>query len=216
MRVVAIVPIKSDSKRVHKKNFKKVQGKPLYHYILDKLKKCNFDDVYVDTDSTAIKKFCKKKRIKIIHRIPKLATDKANGNDLLNYHAKIINADLYFQLFITAPLLKIETINNCIRILKISNKYDSVLTSKKLYTWFWFKNKPVNYNPKVLPRSQDALPVVVETTGLYGIKRNSLIKRKCRIGKRPYFYEVLQRESVDLDTDEDFQTLNFYLKNQNI
>ena len=212
MRVVAIVPIKSNSKRVHQKNFKKVQGKPLYHYILNKLKKCDFDDVYVDTDSTAIKKFCKKKRIKIIHRIPKLATDKANGNDLLNYHSKIINADLYFQLFITAPLLKIETINNCIRILKISNKYDSILTSKKLYTWFWFKNKPVNYNPKVLPRSQDALPVVVETTGLYGIKRNSLIKRKCRIGKKPFFYEVSQEESIDLDTEEDFKILNFYLK----
>ena len=64
MRVVAIVPIKSNSKRVHKKNFKKVQGKPLYHYILDKLKKCNFDDIYVDTDSTTIKKFCKKKESK--------------------------------------------------------------------------------------------------------------------------------------------------------
>ena len=212
MRVVVIVPIKSNSKRVHKKNFKKVQGKPLYHYILDKLKKCNFDNIYVDTDSTTIKKFCKKKRIKVIHRIPKLATDKANGNDLLNYHSKIINADLYFQLFITAPLLKIETINNCIKILKNKNKYDSVLTSKKLYTWFWFKNKPVNYNPKALPRSQDALPVVVETTGLYGIKRNSLIKRKCRVGKKPFFYEVSQEESIDLDTEEDFKILNFYLK----
>ena len=212
MRVVAIVPIKSNSKRVHQKNFKKVQGKPLYHYILNKLKKCNFDDIYVDTDSEVIKRFCKKKRIRIIDRIPKLATDKANGNDLLNYHSKIINADLYFQLFITAPLLKIETINNCIKILKIKNKYDSVLTSKKLYTWFWFKNKPVNYNPKVLPRSQDALPVVVETTGLYGIKRNSLIKRKCRIGKKPFFYEVSQEESIDLDTEEDFKILNFYLK----
>ena len=113
---------------------------------------------------------------------------------------------MYFQLFITAPLLKIETINNCIKILKINNKYDSVLTSKKLYAWFWFKNKPVNYNPKVLPRSQDALPVVVETTGLYGIKRNSLIKRKCRIGKKPFFYEVSQEESIDLDTEEDFKT----------
>ena len=212
MRVVAIVPIKSNSERVHQKNFKKVQGKPLYHYILDKLKKCNFDDIYVDTDSTAIKKFCKKKRIKIIHRIPKLATDKANGNDLLNYHSKIINADLYFQLFITAPLLKIETINNCIRILKINNKYDSILTSKKLYSWFWFNKKPVNYKPNILPRSQNALPVVVETTGLYGIKRNSLIKRKCRIGKKPFFYEVSQEESIDLDTEEDFKILNFYLK----
>ena len=212
MRVVAIVPIKSNSKRVHQKNFKKVQGKPLYHYTLNKLKKCNFDDIYVDTDSAVIKRFCKKKRIKIIHRIPKLATDKANGNDLLNYHSKIIDADLYFQLFITAPLLKIETINNCIRILKINNKYDSILTSKKLYSWFWFNKKPVNYKPNILPRSQNAKPIIQETTGLYGIRKTSLLKYKCRIGKIPYFYEVSDGENIDLDTKKDFQLFEFLLK----
>ena len=31
--------------------------------------------------------------------------------------------------------------------------------------------KPINYKPKILPRSQDAKPIIQETTGLYGIKR---------------------------------------------
>ena len=34
----------------------------------------------------------------------------------------------------------------------------------------WFK-KPINYRPKILPRSQDARPVIIETTGLYGITK---------------------------------------------
>ena len=38
MKIVAIVPIKSQSKRVKNKNFKKINGKPLYKYLLDKLK----------------------------------------------------------------------------------------------------------------------------------------------------------------------------------
>ena len=37
-----------------------------------------------------------------------------------------------------------------------------------------FKKKPVNYNPKVLPRSQDAVPIIQESTGLYGIKSKTL------------------------------------------
>ena len=37
------------------------------------------------------------------------------------------------------------------------------------YIIYWFKNKPVNYKPNT-PRSQDATPVVYETTGLYGKK----------------------------------------------
>ena len=138
---------------------------------LKKLKKCNFDEVYVDTDSDEIKKYCVKNKINIIHRLKSLSKNTANGNDLLNYHAKIIDADFYFQLFITAPLIKISSINNCISILKKSKKHDSILTVQSLYTWFWFKKKPVNYNPKILPRSQDAQPIIVETTALYGIKK---------------------------------------------
>ena len=119
------------------------------------------------------------KLLNIINRLRSLSKNTANGNDLLlNYHLKIIEADIYFQLFITAPLLKISTINKCIEILKKSKKHDSIMTVRSLYTWFWFNNRAINYDPRILPRSQDAKPVVVETTALYGIKRRSLKKRK--------------------------------------
>ena len=138
-KIVAIIPIKQNSQRVKNKNFKKINNIPLYELTLKKLKKCNFDEVYVDTDSDEIKKYCVKNKINIIHRLKSLSKNTANGNDLLNYHAKIIDADFYFQLFITAPLIKISSINNCISILKKSKKHDSILTVQSLYTWFWFK-----------------------------------------------------------------------------
>ena len=68
-----------------------------------------------------IKKYCNSKGYKFIDRLPSLSKDNANGNDLLNYHAKKINVDIYFQLFVTAPLLSIKTINKCIKTLKILN-----------------------------------------------------------------------------------------------
>ena len=39
------------------------------------------------------------------------------------------------------------------------------------FSWFWFNDRPINYKPKILPRSQDAKPIVMETTGLYGIRK---------------------------------------------
>ena len=75
-----------------------------------------------------------------------------------------------------------------------------------------FRGKPINYKPKVLPRSQDAKPVVIETTGLYGIKEKSLKKRKCRIGKKPFFFEVPNHEDLDLDNKEDFEYLSYITK----
>ena len=196
MKIVAIIPIKSNSKRIPGKNFKIVKGKPLYRYLLDKLDKTNFDEIYIDSDSKEIEKYCKQKGFNFIKRLNYLRKDNANGNDLLNYHSTIIKADIYLQLFITSPLLKISTINKCISILKKNKKYDSIFTIKKIHSWFWFKNKPVNYKPKILPRSQDAKPIIQETTGIYGIKKNTIKKVKCRIGNRPYLLEVGDEESI--------------------
>ena len=211
MKVVCIVPIKKRSKRLKGKNFKKINGKPLFRFLLDKLSKTNFDEIYVDSDSKLVKKYCNSKGYKFIDRLPSLSKDNANGNDLLNYHAKKINADIYFQLFVTAPLLSIKTINKCIKTLKNSIRYDSILTTKEIYSWFWFNKKPVNYSPKILPRSQDAKPIIQETTGLYGIKK-SLMKHKCRIGKKPIFITIPNNETIDLDNREDFETLKQYAK----
>tara|TARA_A100001011_G_C14149221_1_gene773245 strand:- start:282 stop:944 length:663 start_codon:yes stop_codon:yes gene_type:complete len=212
MKVVAIVPIKSNSKRVKKKNFKIINKKKLYEFLLEKLHHCNFDEVYIDSDSREIEKYSKKNGFYFIKRKKSLAKDNANGNHLLNFHGSLIKADYYFQLFITSPLLKVESINKCIAILKTRKNCDSVLTGKSIYSWFWFKNKPVNYLPKVLPRSQDAIPIMQETTGLYGIKRKALKKYKCRIGKKPFFYEVSDEEAIDLDNQKDFEYFEYYVK----
>jgi N-acylneuraminate cytidylyltransferase len=216
MKIVAIVPIKKKSLRVKNKNFRLINKKPLYQYTLEKLKYCNFDEFYVDSDSDKVRAYCKKNKIKFIERLSKLSSKNANGNELLLYHSKIIKAEVYFQIFVTSPLLKISTINNCInRLKKNIKKYDSILTIQKIYSWFWFNKKPINYNPRVLPRSQDARPMILETTGLYGITKKSLFKYKSRIGKKPFFYEVSDDENIDLDNEKDFRFLEFVLNSKN-
>ena len=211
-KIVVIVPIKTKSKRVKNKNFKKICNVPLYKITLQKLKKCNFNEIYVDTDSPEIKKYCYENNFKYIERKPWLSTDKANGNHLINYHRKIIDADIYFQILITSPLLKISTIKNCVNYLKNSKNHDSIFTIKSIKTFFWYKKNPINYKPKKLPRSQDLNPLIIETTSLYGIKKKALDKYKCRIGKKPYFYEVNDFEMVDLNNKKDFEYLENLLK----
>ena len=213
MKTVAIVPIKKKSERVVGKNFRLVGGKPLYQHLLDKLNHSLFDEIYIDSDSEELWEYSQTKGYFFIERKPELAQNDANGNDLLNYHGEIVEADYYFQIFITSPLLKLETINNCIKLLKENKEYNSILTVKSIFTWFWFEGKPINYDPRILPRSQDAKPVVMETTGLYGITQKALLENRARIGDKPYFYEVSDAEALDLDNEIDFEYLNFYVKN---
>ena len=209
MKTVAFIPIKSFSERIKHKNFLPFRGRKLYeHIILKAISSNRFDDIYVDTDSTEIKNYCKGK-VSIINRLDVLVSDSANGNDLLNYHRELhSNYDIYFQLFVTAPYLQIQTIQNCVDELSNTTAHDSIFTASMEPGWFWFNDQPVNYRPSVLPRSQDAQHLIKETTGLYGIVADSLDKYRARIGSNPIKYIVEDFEAVDLDTLNDFEKAN--------
>ncbi len=209
MKVVAIIPIKEMSKRVKSKNFRSFCGEPLYRFFMKKLIDSPFDAIFIDTDSIEISEYARGMGWKVIKRVPELAADSANGNDLLLYEAGVVDADIYFQLFITAPLLLPQTINEAYKIMTTEMEYDSLFTATEIYSWFWYNNKPVNYDPKVLPRSQDATPIIRETTGLYAIRRDALLKNKCRIGENPYMLYVGEMEAMDIDTEQDFRIAEF-------
>ena len=214
MKVCATIPIKSNSTRVKNKNFRLLGDKPLYQYIIDHCIQAEcFDDIYVDTDSAEINSYCTENQIICIKRKPELTLDTANGNDVFHYDIDFIgHYDFYFQLYATAPFLKPETIRECVHKLTHSSKHDSILTATEEFGWFWHKDQPVNYQPNILPRSQDAPPVIKETTGLYGISKRAYDRFRCRIGATPYFYIIRDRmEYIDLDTQLDFDIAEGYL-----
>ena len=207
MSVACFIPIKSNSERVLGKNFRVLNGKKLYEYIIEhSLAADVFDDIFIDTNSDEIKKFAEKSGCKIIERREEFARNTANGNDLLNHHFELFpNYDCYFQLFATAPYLQPSSIKACVDALIGSNIYDSCFTAVKHQGFFWLNNTSINYRPCILPRSQDMLPMIEETTGLYGITRQSLEKYRCRIGAKPYIHFVSKFEAVDINTEEDLK-----------
>ena len=214
MSVCATIPIKSNSTRVKNKNFQLLGDKPLYQYIIDHCIQAEcFDDIYVDTDSPEINSYCVENQIICIKRKPELTLDTANGNDVFHYDIDFVGSyDFYFQLYATAPFLKPKTINACVDKLTHTTKYDSILTATEEYGWHWFQDQPANYQPNILPRSQDALPVIKETTGLYGISKRAYERYRCRVGATPYFYIIKDRkECIDLDTQVDFDVANEFI-----
>jgi CMP-N-acetylneuraminic acid synthetase len=214
---VAIIPIQANSQKNPGKNFIEVAGKPLFEHMIIKALKSNFDCVFVDTDSEVVKIRARQLGAKLIdnsQNLPKesFAIRQINGNDLLIYAKSIINSKIYVQLFVTTPFLKVESINKAIDILKNRPSIDSVFTVNKIKSWFWFNDKPINYNPNILPKSSLANPIIKETTGLYGIKKDSLEQNKCRIGKNPYMLEVEEIEGKDIDTIIDLKELSILMK----
>lgn len=202
MKTACFIPIKSNSERVHGKNFRVLNGKKLYEYICSNVRIAGvFDDVYVDTNSEEIKEYESSLGFKVIDRKPELAQNTANGNDLLVYQFGLYpDYDFYFQAFATAPYLRPESIAACFEKLVLTEKFDSCFTATENHGFYWLAGNPVNYRPGILPRSQDMLPVVEETTGLYGICRDSLERYRCRIGRNPYIHIVDKFQAVDIFT----------------
>lgn len=211
MRTACFIPIKEQSERVPGKNLRLLCGKKLYSYIIDNTIKANcFDCVYIDTNSAEIREYCIGLDVEVIERATHLATNDANGNDLLVYHKnKFPDYDFYFQLFATAPFLQSSTIKACYDALTSTTVYDSCFTASENKSFYWFNDLPVNYRPNILPRSQDMVPVYEETTGLYGICHESLEKYSSRIGKKPYIHKVDKFESIDINNEEDLKIAEF-------
>ena len=211
MRTACFIPIKANSERVPGKNFRILNGKKLYEYIIEHAMEANcFDDIYIDTNSEEIKIYALNNNLKVIDRKEELAMNTANGNDLLVYHGEQFpKYDFYFQLFATAPYLQPISIKKCYEALVLSEEYDSCFTAVKNNGFYWFNNIPVNYRPDILPRSQDMVPLIEETTGMYGMSKDSLYKYKCRIGRKPYIYLVDKFEAVDINTEEDLKMAEF-------
>lgn len=211
MKTACFIPIKANSERVPGKNLRILNGKKLYQYVCEHVKTAAvFDDVYIDTNSSEIAEYADKMGFHVLERKPELAQNTANGNDLLVYHYNLCpEYDYYFQLFATAPYLQPETIQKCVNRLTASEVYDSVFTATENYGFYWLNGTPINYRPGILPRSQDMLPVVEESTGLYGIKKDSLEKYRCRIGRKPYIYSVSKFEAVDINTEEDLKVAEY-------
>ncbi len=211
MKTACFIPIKANSERVKEKNFRLLNGKKLYTYVFDHVREADvFDDIYVDTNSVEVSKVAQEYGFKVIERLPELAANTANGNDLLVYHyLKYPGYDYYFQLFATAPYLQSQTIRECFFELDNSTYNDSIFTATENHSFYWLSGNPINYRPCILPRSQDMLPVVEETTGLYGIKAKALEKYRCRIGAKPIIKTISKFEAVDINTEEDLKIAEF-------
>ena len=65
---VALVPVRTGSKRVKNKNFREFfEGKSLFDIKIDQLKSTKlFKKIYVSSDSLMVKKLCKKKKVTFV------------------------------------------------------------------------------------------------------------------------------------------------------
>lgn len=67
--IIAVIPAKSDSRRLFQKNMKPMLGKPLLYYTIQYAKSCELiDDIFVSTDSEEIADYARSQNVKVVLR----------------------------------------------------------------------------------------------------------------------------------------------------
>ena len=202
------IPIKKDSQRVPKKNFRLLANdESLWQYTVNKFS--DFD-IFIDTDSDVIIRECQGyKNIHAYKRDVSLIGHDVSVCDLIKFciQKNKITGPLA-QIHVTSPLLKVETLQNAFSYL---NNFDSIVSCNKVQTRFWRKENygycPVNHNPLKLEQTQDLTEYYEENSAFYIFDSETFIKNGSRIGITPYFYIIDYPENFDIDTESDWKLL---------
>lgn len=218
--ITALVPMRHHSQRVPGKNYRPLDGRPLYQHILSTLLQVpEITEIVVDTDSPEVISGVKEHfpTIKILQRPEELRADTIPMNEILMYDTGQHPADLYLQTHSTNPLMRAETFSKGIQTLvKLFPSYDSLFGVTRLQSRLWDElGRAINHNPQILLQTQDLPPVYEENSCMYLFTRDTLEKKRNRLGDRPYLFEINRDEAWDIDEEIDFKLVELLIQARN-
>ena len=205
--ISAIVPIKRDSQRVEYKNFREINGKPLFYWILSSLNSSdyideiivNIDDEYIEEELTRYFDF-----LKFVYRPDNLKGNEVSMNKIIDSMLDECKNESIIQTHTTNPFLKVSTIDSVLKehLNKGRNYFTVTKIQERLYDSYGI---PMNHIMDELVQTQDLDPIYIENSGFYIFTKESFKKNKNRISKDSKMFETKFPENIDIDNESDFK-----------
>jgi phosphoglycolate phosphatase-like HAD superfamily hydrolase/CMP-N-acetylneuraminic acid synthetase len=202
-RVVALVPLKLNSRRLPNKNFLRLGKHPLAYYIFKTLSTIeDIERVFCYTSQPQLLTFLPKE-VELLMRPNHLDGDSIKANELFYNAVSNIDAEIIVICHATGPFIKSESIIKGLRAVN-SGEFDCAFAVQRHQTYCWYHGKALNYDPKNMEQTQDLLPVFSETSGFYVFRKSDYLTQGTRIGKKPFLVEIDLKEAIDIDYPSDF------------
>lgn len=212
-KVVALLPIKTNSERVKGKNFRRFNGRPLFHWVLDTLLAVEeIQEIVINTDARELLAqhgLVENDRIRIRDRKPEICGDLISMNLVLADDVANVPADIYVMTHTTNPLLSPATVRRALSLYQEalrSETNDSLFSVNRIQSRFYRADaSAINHDPAMLLRTQDLEPWFEENSNLYIFTASSFAETGARIGKKPLLHEMCRLECLDIDDEEGWQ-----------
>lgn len=226
-KIIAVIPARGGSKRIPKKNIKRLAGRPLIAWTIEAAKKSKYiDRVIISTDDEEITKVSKKWGAEVINRPKDLATDTAKTMDAIFHLLDILKKEKYQPGIIvllqpTSPLRTFQDIDSAIELF-LNKKCGSVISVFEAEFNFWWAFgiksdylKPFFGWEKFFSRSQDLPKLYMPNGAIYIAAPETLKKYNSFYTKENILPYIMPKErSVDIDYEIDFKLTELLFKNE--
>lgn len=224
--IVCVIGARGGSKGLPNKNIKNLLGKPMIAWSIEQAIACSyFKRVIVSTDSERIASISKKYGAEVPFIRPKELSSSESGKWEVWQHAleeieKIYNekVDLYVDLDCTSPLRDVEDIYKAINQFKSSDvdAIFSICEARKnpYFNMIELVNGKFEISKnleKIIVRRQDAPKVYETVASIYVLDPNYLKKGSGLLSGRTKGYIMDQEKSIDVDSNFDFEILEFLM-----
>lgn len=225
---IAVIPARSGSKRIPKKNIKDFMGKPMISYAIKAAKEAGiFDTVMVSADSEEIAEIARQYGAEVpFLRSEKNASDTATTFDvmeevLLEYQKREKVFDTVCCIYPCVPFLTGAILRKAYAFI---GQYDSVIPVCKYPVPIEWAMRIENNllrpdDPASLHiRSQDLVPKYYDAGMFYFSNVFELFKNKSLLNAKTYGYVLSENQVQDIDTPEDWSNAEIkyrILQNEN-
>jgi N-acylneuraminate cytidylyltransferase len=221
--ILCIIPARSGSKRIPRKNLLSVGGAPLVaHSIRHALGSRRVTETVVSTDDPDIARLARDEGACAIDRPAALGSDAATSESALLHvlderkRRGRPDPDLVVFLQCTSPVRRIDDIDNAVATLLVENA-DSLFSACDNKRLIWARGssgavRSITYDFERRRREQEMDKQYYENGSIYVMRTSSLRGTGNRLGGRIAVYEMDFWTSFQLDGEEDAQLIDWILR----
>lgn len=215
-----MIPARMGSKRVHKKNLRLLNGKPLICYIIEAaIASGVFEkrDIYINSEDLIFKEIANHYGINFYHRPAHLAIDEATNDDFAYDFIQNLPSDYLLQLLPTSPFITPQNIKDVYWILCKIDPYgikspETLISVNKIQIECTTTKAPINYvrTEKTKP-SQTLDPIYAYSCGIMAWETQKFKQNIKQYGAAYHgaqsntnMYPLQGYSTIDIDTEEDF------------
>ena len=182
MSRIAVIPVRSGSKRLPKKNYKLFNSRNIVQIARDKCLAAGiFDKVIISSDDPFFEKLINCNEVEFLLRDKNLADDNATTDLVVDYFFQELSyCESILWVNSVSPLQSIQDIKNC--GLRLNDpEVDCVMAVNTLYQHCCIGNAPLNFDPNnSFEKTQDLEPIQRYIYSCMGWKRETYVEHRNR------------------------------------